>query len=156
MNQTQASKGNGAAAADRTTAVIVVTHGESGREMLATAEKLVGRLPAVRAVRVETGEPPGEVERRIDAAVTEIGGTEVLFLVDLFGSTPARLCCKTCGGHSTVVTGVNLAMLFKLATVDRHHSPSELAAELAATGTKSIQVIDPPPPAPPNPDPDSA
>jgi mannose PTS system EIIA component len=133
--------GTAPAEKETTTAVIVVTHGESGKAMLAAAEKLVGGLPAVRAVRVETGEPREELEHRIEAAVTEIGATEVLFLVDLYGSTPARLCCRACAGHSMVLTGVNLAMLFKLATVDRHASARDLAAELAATGTKSIQVI---------------
>ena len=122
-------------------AVVVVTHGGAGTEMLAAAERMVGALRGVRAVRMETGEAREELERRLDRAVEELGARQVVFLVDLYGSTPARLCCKSCGGDSAVVTGLNLAMLFKLATANRAGTASELAAELAATGNKSIQVI---------------
>ena len=87
----------------------------------------------------------------IDADVRDDGGwccgaplaaTEVVFLVDLGGSTPANLCCRQCGGHSAVVSGLNMAMLFKLATADRAAGARHLADELAASGAKSIGVIE--------------
>lgn len=123
-------------------AIVVVTHGDAGAAMIATVEKMTGRIPNLVAVRVETGEPRGDVERRLEEAVHDLGAHEALFLVDLFGSTPMRLCCASCQGHSMVVTGLNLAMLFKLSTALRAGvSARALATELAATGTKSIQVL---------------
>ncbi|HWE26942.1 MAG TPA: PTS fructose transporter subunit IIA, partial [Polyangia bacterium] len=65
---------------------------------------------------------------------------EVLFLTDLEGSTPYNLCCKKCGGRSVVLTGMNLPMLFKLATAKRDQSALTLAEELQATGVKSIHI----------------
>jgi len=54
-------------------------------------------------------------------------GYEVLFLTDLEGSTPYNLCCKRCEGKSVVLSGMNLPMLFKLATADRKHGALPLA-----------------------------
>lgn len=122
-------------------AVLLVTHGDVGRMMVTAAEKIVGPIADLRTVRVETGEPREAVAARIDEAAHELNAEEMLFLVDLYGSTPARMCCLSCDGHSVVLTGVNLAMLFKLATADRSAGAEALAQLLAATGTKSIQVI---------------
>ena len=126
------------------TVVVLVTHGEAGQAMLAAAEKMVGKIPELATVRMETGEQQASLSARLEDAVRTLATSdikEVLFLVDLFGSTPMRLCCKSCGANSAVVTGVNLAMLFKLATADRDKPAAELATMLASTGTKSIQVI---------------
>ena len=122
------------------TGVIVVTHGEAGAAMIAAAREKIGALPLVAAVGVQLDEEAGAVMRHIEEAVTQLHADDVVFLVDLGGSTPFNLCCKSCGGHSVVVSGVNLAMLFKLSTADRSAGARHLAEELVATGTKSISI----------------
>jgi mannose/fructose-specific phosphotransferase system component IIA len=122
--------------------VIVVTHGAVGELMIRAAESKVGPLDGLRAVGVEPDAGADIVQRRIDEAVRALHTDEVVFLVDLAGSTPANLCCRPWASHSVVVTGVNLAMLFKLATADRTHGARPLAEDLARTGAKSIAVRD--------------
>ncbi len=120
------------------TGVVVVSHGESGMAMVQTAEKMVGSLGA-SIVTVPVGESRDTTKSHIEAACDALGCEETLFLVDLEGSTPFNLCSKR-HGHTVVLTGVNLPMLFKLATVDRDRHAAELAQELAATGQKSIHI----------------
>ena len=121
------------------TAVILVTHGNAGAEMIAAAaEKIGAPVSDIAAVGVHIDEPPADIQHRIEDAVALMHAEEFVFLVDLGGSTPFNLCCKSCGRHSVVVSGVNLAMLFKLSTVDRSIGARRLAEELVATGTKSI------------------
>jgi mannose/fructose-specific phosphotransferase system component IIA len=120
--------------------IILVTHGEAGAAMLRAAEQKTGPISGVRAVAVAPAETPLSVAERIEAAVAELGADEVLFLVDLGGSTPFNLCCRACRGNSVVVSGMNLPMLFKLATASRGGGIRQLADELAATGAKSITV----------------
>ncbi len=121
------------------TGVIVVSHGGAGPAMVEAVERLTGRLD-VHVVEVGFGEPRGEVQGRLEQAVATVGAAEVLFLVDLEGSTPFNLCCKHCEGGGVVLGGVNLPMLCKLATADRSHSARALAEELQATGVKSIHI----------------
>jgi PTS system mannose-specific IIB component len=121
------------------TGIVVVTHGDAAVSMVEAVERVVGSLD-VQTVTVGPGELRGAIESRIEDAVGSLASDEVLFLVDLEGSTPFNLCCKKCGGHSVVLTGMNLPMLFKLATVDRDRGAAVLAEELRATGLKSIHV----------------
>ena len=121
------------------TGVIIVTHGAAAESMVDAAERMVGGLD-VKTVSVKIGEPRLETEQHLEAAVEALGTTDVLFLVDLEGSTPFNLCCRRCGGTAVVLSGMNLPMLFKLATADRLHGAGALAEELAATAIKSIHI----------------
>jgi mannose/fructose-specific phosphotransferase system component IIA len=128
---------------ERLTAVVVVTHGNAGADMIAAAQAFLHmRIPHLAAVGIEPEDNRDVVDRKIDQALDALGVTkasneDVLFLVDLVGSTPARLCCSKCGGGH-VVTGVNMPMLLKLATADRTRGATALGNELVVTGTKSI------------------
>ncbi len=121
------------------TGVVIITHGDAADSLVAAAERVVGSLN-VRTIAVRIGEPRGETESNIESVVRELDRDEVLFLTDLEGSTPYNLCCKRCGGKSVVLSGMNLPMLFKLATADRRHGALPLAEELRATGLKSIHI----------------
>jgi mannose/fructose-specific phosphotransferase system component IIA len=121
------------------TGVVVITHGSAASSMVEAAERVVGKLD-VQTISVAIGEPRAETESHIEAAVGGLETDEVLFLTDLEGSTPFNLCCKKCRGTSVVLSGMNLPMLFKLATADRAHGALPLAEELRATGVKSIHI----------------
>ncbi len=122
-----------------TTGVVVVTHGAAGEAMVAAAERVIGHLDCIATVAVASGDPANDVQRRLESAARAVGAAGVVFLVDLVGSTPANLAAHF-GGRCAVVSGMNLPMLFKLATVDRRRGARPLADELAETGRKSIQV----------------
>src|SRR4051794_15341130 len=113
------------------TGVILVTHGQAGSAMLDAAQHILGGFKRVRAIGVELDEQAGAVKDKIEATVGQLGVDDVLFLVDLSGSTPFNVCCRSCGGQSVVVSGLNMPMLFKLSTCDPSWSARELADELA-------------------------
>lgn len=124
--------------------VIVVTHGLAGQAMLEAVGHLGGRLPGVHALAIAGEDGPEDISRRVDALLAQAGSqTEPLFLLDLAGSTPARLCAKHCAERGAVVGGLNLAMLMKLVSADRSHGARQLAEELAASARKSIFVSAP-------------
>ena len=101
------------------------------------------QLPLVAAVGVNPDDDQSVVNAKIDQAVADLGirgWEDVLFLVDLVGSTLARLCCGKCSDKGHVVTGLNMPMLVKLAIADRSRRPAALGIDLIATGTKSIHA----------------
>ncbi len=123
----------------RETGVVLVTHGAAGQAMLDAAERVLGHIESIATVAVAAGEPAEDLQQRLESAVRAVGTHGVVFLVDLVGSTPSNLAGRV-GGRCAVVSGMNLPMLFKLATVDRTRGARALAEELAQTGLKSIQV----------------
>jgi mannose/fructose-specific phosphotransferase system component IIA len=118
--------------------ILVVSHGDTCYAMVEAAERMVGSL-GVSALAVRIGEAREETAKRIETACQALDADEILFLVDLEGSTPYNLCCGH-RGSSVILSGMNLPMLFKLATADRTRGATALAEALSATGRKSIHI----------------
>jgi PTS system mannose-specific IIA component len=119
--------------------VVIATHGKLAEELIRTAEGVVGPLPQVRGVGMDSKDP--EVRDRIRSAIDELdAGDGVLLLTDLLGGSPTNLCLSFLADRPVeVVTGVNLPMVIKLASVRAGGRPlPEMAKDLAAAGQKSI------------------
>lgn len=118
------------------TPIILITHGDAGRAMVAAVEQFVGPLPDLIVAEIEVSSGGRTMNTAIDSIAGKFNGQPALYLVDLDGSTPCRLC----QARGMVLTGVNLPMLMKLATCDRTLPPEELALQLQQTGQRSILV----------------
>jgi PTS system mannose-specific IIA component len=80
-----------------------------------------------------------------DAVVAADRGRGVLMIADMFGASPCSCGIRMASGHPlSVVAGLNLAMLLKLATLDRAAlAPAELAAACSDSGRRAIAVSTP-------------
>jgi mannose PTS system EIIA component len=121
--------------------IVVAAHGRLAEELVATAEQIVGPVPAVTAIRVEPGASPEEIRGALKAAVAQVDdGSGVLVFADLVGGSPCTQSLTLCAQASLeVVTGVNLPMLLKANSL-RSSVPTlrELAHQLTAYGQKHI------------------
>lgn len=124
------------------TGVLIAVHGDYGRSLLDAAEALVGPLEATVIVVCSEADPAA-LRRAILAAVERADqGAGVLVLADLCGSTPANVCFQVIAEREDcdVVTGLNLAMLLKLATCDRADPAPDLARALHESTVRSTVV----------------
>ena len=122
--------------------VVVVTHGQLAVELLHGAETIVGDLPHVTAVSIGWHEDTQEARAEIEQAMARVKGENgVLILTDMFGGTPANLSMTfLTQGRVEVVTGVNLPMLIKLASVRQQTDLLTVARELREDGRNAIWV----------------
>ena len=124
--------------------VVVVTHGQLATELLNAAEMIVGDLPRFVALSIgwhdDVTVAREALIRAIDRA-REGGDVPVLILTDMFGGTPSNLGLSLIeDGKVELVTGVNLAMLIKLARTTYRGDVLTLARELCADGREAIRV----------------
>lgn len=125
--------------------IVVVTHGQLARELVAAAEMIIGEIPNVTAVSIGWQESPKDAEREIEGAVTRVeSGKGTVVLTDMFGGTPSNLSLTFLdAGKVEVVTGVNLPMLIRLASLREEEEGDnlrEVAAEAAREGKDSIYL----------------
>jgi mannose PTS system EIIA component len=122
--------------------VVVVTHGQLATELVHGAETIVGDLPHVTAVSIGWHEDTREARAEIEQAMARVTGDEgVLILTDMFGGTPANLAMTfLTQGRVEVVTGVNLPMLIKLASIRAQPDLLTIARELREDGRNAIWV----------------
>ena len=122
--------------------VVVVTHGQLAAELVTAAETIVGDLPHMRAVSIGWHEDVQDARQEIAGAIQSLSSTEgVLIVTDMFGGTPANLGITFLEpGKIEVVTGVNLPMLLKLASVAGSSNLLDAARQIREHGRNAIWV----------------
>jgi mannose PTS system EIIA component len=122
--------------------VVVVTHGQLATELLNAAETIVGDLPRFTAVSIGWHEDVQDARDEIARAIGRVDAEHgVLLLTDMFGGTPSNLGMTFLEvGKVEVLTGANLPMLLKLASMTDGTDLLEVARALREHGKNAIWV----------------
>ena len=99
--------------------VLIVTHGEIGTALLASASQILGGAPAqVLTLSVWRQDDPDDLVLRARELLEQLdGGDGVLVLTDIFGATPGNVVSRLLDdGHVEGVSGVSLPMLLRVIT----------------------------------------
>jgi len=122
--------------------VVIVTHYRLGEEFLQALRLIVPSAPGFLAVGIEPTQSVEEMRGAIAQALSKAEqGQGVLVLTDMFGGTPSNISLSFLAEHKVeVVTGVNLPMLIKLATLSEPKPLAELAVFIKSYGQRNISV----------------
>ncbi len=130
--------------------VVIVTHYELGEQMLQALRSILPNAPEFYAVSVSPDQSVNEMREAIsDKLVKADRGQGVLILTDMFGGTPSNIALSFLDERKVeVVTGINLPMLIKLATMQDNKqgekqgekSLDELAPFIKDYGRRNISV----------------
>lgn len=122
--------------------VVVVSHYRLGEEFLQALGLIVPEGPRFHAVGIDPKQSVEEMRAAIAAALQEAdAGEGVLVLTDMFGGTPSNIALSFLEERRVeVVTGMNLPMLIKLATLTEAKPLEELAAFVKEYGQRNISV----------------
>ncbi len=122
--------------------VVIVTHYELGDQFLQALRLIVPDAPEFLSVSVAPDQPVDELRSAIGARLAQADhGDGVLVLTDMFGGTPSNMSLSFLGEHHVeIVTGVNLPMLIKLATLGEEKSLEDLARFIKEYGQRNISV----------------
>jgi PTS system mannose-specific IIA component len=123
--------------------VVIVTHYRLGEEFLQALNLIVPDGPTFHAVGID---PKQSVDGMREAIAERLRvadeGKGVLVLTDMFGGTPSNMSLSFLDEHHVeVVTGLNLPMLIKLATLENEdRTLEELASFIKEYGQRNISV----------------
>jgi mannose PTS system EIIA component len=122
--------------------VVVVTHGQLANELVNAAEMIVGDLPQFAAVSIGWHDEANDARADIGDAIARVQGDGgVLILTDMFGGTPSNLGLTFLEANRVeVITGVNLPMLIKLASLRGSQDLQSAAREMREHGRNAIWV----------------
>jgi PTS system mannose-specific IIA component len=122
--------------------VVVVTHGQLANELVNAAEMIVGDLPQFAAVSIGWHDEVNDAREDIAQAIKRVrGDAGVLILTDMFGGTPSNLGMTFLEkDRIEVITGVNLPILIKLASLQTSQDLLAVAREMRDHGRNAIWV----------------
>ena len=122
--------------------VVIVTHYGLGQEFLHALQQIVPAAPDFRVVSIDPAQSVDEMRTAIAKELEAADeGKGVLVLTDMFGGTPSNISLSFMKEHRVeVLTGVNLPMLIKLATMRDEKPLDELATFIKSYGQRNISV----------------
>ena len=122
--------------------IVVVTHGQLATELVNAAEMIVGDLTQFTAVSIGWHEDVNDAREEIAQAIERVrGDAGVLLLTDMFGGTPSNLGMTFLETNRIeVLTGVNLPMVIKLASLRSSQDLLAVAREMRDHGRNAIWV----------------
>ena len=122
--------------------ILIVSHYRLGEEMLQALRLIVPEAPTIGAVGIEPKQTVDDMRAAIAEQLESLDhGEGVLILTDMFGGTPSNMSLSFLDEQRVeVVTGLNLPMLIKLATLRDEPPLEELAATIRDYGQRNIKV----------------
>src|SRR5262249_50909578 len=123
--------------------ILLVTHGRLAEELKAAALTIQPEIKTIVAVALAWSEIGEDARERIAAGLAEADkGDGAVILTDMFGGTPTNLTLPFLKKDRVeIVTGVDLPMVLKCATLQESGKPVAEIARLARDrGQRSICV----------------
>lgn len=120
--------------------VLIVTHGDIGTSLLASAAQIVGTpQQQVATLSVWRQDDPDDLVRRAQELLASIDdGDGVLVLTDIFGATPGNVVSRLLrDGRVEGVSGVSLPMLLRVIT-GRNGSLSAAVQRALSGGAEGV------------------
>jgi PTS system mannose-specific IIA component len=119
---------------------VVISHGQVANELVTAAEAVVGDLNHVTAVSIGWHDDVELAKAEIERAIANVSdGSGVLLLTDMFGGTPTNIAAMFLEKSDVeIITGVNLPMVIKLASLNNEMTLHEVAEEVEEQGKEAI------------------
>tara|TARA_B100000989_G_C19436542_1_gene425409 strand:- start:39 stop:446 length:408 start_codon:yes stop_codon:yes gene_type:complete len=122
--------------------IVIVTHGNLGKEFIIALEHVVGTQSDIEAICIN---PEDDMEKRRKEILSSIkkvnSGYGVIVATDMFGGTPSNLAISTLKENQTeVIAGVNLPMLIKMVSSRKNLKLKELIKVSQESARKYINV----------------
>ena len=122
---------------------LIVTHGRLAFELLNAAQRIEANTSGIEAVPLEWNDSVDEAREKIRLALERMGPDRgVIIFTDMFGGTPSNISLSFLErGRVEIVTGVNLPMVVKFATMQQDAKDvATLAHVISEKGSKAIRV----------------
>lgn len=122
--------------------MVLVTHGDLGKELLLATEHVCGEQKQARAISIGAEDDIEQRRNEILQSIVEMDqGSGVVVLTDMFGGTPSNLALSIMDkARVEVLAGVNLPLLIKLASVRSSATLEDAVLEAQDAGRKYITV----------------
>lgn len=121
---------------------IIVSHGKLAEELLNALTIILGEVLNIEAISIGWYDDVEESRKKINQSLKRVGQKNgVVIFTDMFGGTPSNLSFSFLKDNQVeIITGVNLPMLIKFASLQRNSSLKKAAKKVIEQGKKNIHL----------------
>ncbi len=121
---------------------IIVSHGKLAEELLNALTIILGETINIESISIGWYDDVEESKKKINESLKSVSQKNgVVIFTDMFGGTPSNLSFSFLKDNQVeIITGVNLPMLIKFASLQRSTNLREVARKVVEQGKKNIHL----------------
>lgn len=121
---------------------IIISHGKLAEELLNALTIILGEAVNIEAISIGWYDDVEESKKKINQSLKRVDQKNgVLIFTDMFGGTPSNISFSFLKDNQVeIITGVNLPMLIKFASLQRSNNLKETAKKVVEQGRKNIHL----------------
>lgn len=121
---------------------IIVSHGKLAEELLNALNIILGEVVNIDAISIGWYDDVEESKKKINQSLQTVNKKDgVLIFTDMFGGTPSNISFSFMKDNQIeIITGVNLPMLIKFASLQRSNNLKAVAKKVVEQGKKNIHL----------------
>jgi PTS system mannose-specific IIA component len=121
---------------------IIVSHGKLAEELLNALTIILGETVNIESISIGWYDDVEESKKKINESLKKVNQKNgVVIFTDMFGGTPSNLSFSFLKDNQVeIITGVNLPMLIKFASLQRSNNLREVARKVVEQGQKNIHL----------------
>lgn len=121
---------------------IIVSHGKLAEEFLNALTIILGETINIESISIGWYDDVEESKKKINESLKSVNQKNgVVIFTDMFGGTPSNLSFSFLKDNQVeIITGVNLPMLIKFASLQRSNNLREVARKVVEQGKKNIHL----------------
>jgi len=122
---------------------IIISHGKLAEELLNAMTIILGEVVNMEAISIGWYDDVEESKKKINKSLKRVDQKNgVLIFTDMFGGTPSNLSFSFLKDNQVeIITGANLPMLIKFASLQRSNDLKEVAKKVVEQGKKNIHLV---------------
>lgn len=123
--------------------ILLVTHGDFGKELLKSSEMIVGTIEDATCISFYHGESFDELYNNVEKAVEKLTlEGELIVFTDMYGGSPFNAVTRAMKNNNFYhITGINFPLFIDIAVSRDIYSLEELSEKIIKNGKKSIVFV---------------
>ena len=122
--------------------ILLVTHGDFGKELLKSSELIIGKIENAKSISFHQGDSFEFLLSKIEKHIKNIPDDKLIVFTDMYGGSPyngvARLMKNRNFYH---ITGINFPLFIDIAVNSDAYSLEDIAEKIIKNGKKSIVFV---------------
>ncbi len=122
--------------------LLLVTHGNFGRELLKSSELIIGNIENAESISFEYGNSFETLLNKVEEAVERLSKDDLIVFTDMYGGSPYNAVARVSGNRSFYhITGINFPLFIDIAVNRDAYSLEDIAEKIIKNGKKSIVFV---------------
>lgn len=122
--------------------ILLVTHGDFGKELLKSSELIIGKVENARSISFHHGDSFETLLKKVEENIECMPEGELIVFTDMYGGSPYNAVNRVMMNKNFYhITGINFPLFIDIAVSRDTYKLEEIAEKIIKNGKKSIVFV---------------